>query len=88
MSLLTVEEALTEPLVRRIGRAIVADLMAIGLVERWVPRGRYASHYGVTPKTVYVRTPYLRSLGAAMNDGKLTRYDITVSPSGERLLKS
>jgi hypothetical protein len=88
VSLTKMEEVLTDSLVDHITDRICHKLAAFLLPKRWVPRGRYAEHHGVTPKTVYLRTPCLRALGAAKGEGKMTRYDITVSPSGERLLKT
>jgi len=86
MSLSAIEEILTEPFKDDMANRTLQKAISLGLIEKWVPRNRYAKHYGVTPQTIYNRTPYLRRIGVADGTGKATRYDITVTPNGKRLM--
>jgi len=85
MQLTALEKVITEPYTQEIAHRTVQEAAALGLLERWVPRSKYAKHHGVTPQTVYNRTSYLRSIGAVYGEHKATRYDITVTPFPKRL---
>jgi hypothetical protein len=86
MSLEALQKALNEPRIDLTDRELLERIF-IMLQDRdakWVSQKEYADRHSIDRTTAYRLKPYLRRIGAIKNEGKMTRYNPNIAPTGER----